>query len=74
MQLLAPGLHAVTISIDSLNAVSESNEANNVSTQYILVGAPVGVAFQNSNANCPPWSGQLEKRGLLSWILPIKSP
>lgn len=47
IQLMTPGLHAVVITIDSLNAVEETNEANNVSTQYILVGQPVGVAAED---------------------------
>ena len=40
--LTVPGLHIVTITIDSTNLVSETNEDNNVSTFYIIVGSPLG--------------------------------
>ena len=50
IQLLTPGLHTVTITIDSTNLVSETDEADNVSTQYILVGAPTAVAANGWNS------------------------
>jgi hypothetical protein len=62
IQLLTPGLHAVTITIDSLNAVGETNEANNVSTQYILVGPPVGIAAGRPDSAWPRRDLQLALR------------
>jgi subtilase family serine protease len=42
IQILAPGLHAVTITLDSAGQVSESNEGNNSRTFWVLVGSPSG--------------------------------
>jgi subtilase family serine protease len=42
IQILQPGLHAVTITLDSSNQVSESSESDNTRTFWVLVGSPSG--------------------------------
>ena len=74
IQMLTPGLHVVTITIDSLNTVGETNEANNVSTQYILVGTPVGVAAGYGNSRRQGQGSPLNRLCLVSSKYRLSAP